>query len=506
LDFKPEVFFLLFDGYAVLETAPENTNEELLAYLSYAEKLAERFPAAKHYVSTIDFIKKPIVPSGMIRPEYALQYCWESGLDELQKRQSNITVFDMRLLIEDKGRHFFYSEKMWYMGSMPYTMKGIHALVDIINSKLTQTTSARKKVLILDLDNTLWGGVLGEDGVEGIKLSASLAGAVYKDTQRRILELHKTGVLLAIVSKNNKNDVLAAINTHPHMLLREDAFVEIYANWDEKYINIQRLAQSLNLGMDSFVFLDDNNVEREAVRQMLPEVSVVDFPDDQAKLPVKVEQIAQDYFYIEKLTNEDKAKTIQYKEEILRKASRSDFDSLDGYLKSLDIKITLYEMTDSQTERVAQLTQKTNQFNMTSTRFDLAGIREYASKPDNHIFTAEVSDRYGDSGLILVLMLRCHDDCAEIDNFLMSCRVMGRYIEDAVINELESVLSNNYSIETMYAKYIPTTKNVPVEYLMERLDFHLNSVSDDGIKMYSRHINETTSKRKQLYKVKLHKE
>ena len=540
LDFNPDVFFLLLDGYAILEANPDtpdtpdtldnventdnannannainavntrntgnigNVQEELLAYLTYVEKLAKRFPASKHYVSTIDFIKKEIAPSGIIRREYALQHCWESGLSELQSRQSNVRVFDMRRLIEDKGRQLFYSDKMWYMGSMPYSMKGINALAEAINHTLDQTQSARKKVLILDLDNTLWGGVLGEDGPEGITLSGSLIGAVYKDTQRRILELHKTGVLLAIVSKNDRDDVLSAINTHPHMLLREDAFVEILANWDEKHVNIRRLAESINLGMDSFVFLDDNNVEREAVRIALPEVTVVDFPEDSAKLPATVQKIADEYFYIEKLTREDTVKTLQYREDSQRKAARSDFSSFDEYLKSLDIKITLYEMQESQTERAAQLTQKTNQFNLTTLRFDITGIKEYASMPGKHVFTAEVSDKYGDSGLILVLMLSCHEEYAEIDNFLMSCRVMGRYIEDAVITAVESVLSNNYSlnINTIYAKYIPTVKNAPVQHLMERLDFYLESVSDDGVRRYCRCLNEAAEKRKRLHEVR----
>ena len=499
MNFSPDAFFLLLDGNVLLETVPENMIDELSACITYIEKLAINFQNSRFYVSTIDFVKKQISMSKAIRPEYVLQHHWESELKRLMDSYSHIFVFDLRQLIEDTGRQTFYSDKMWYMGSIPYSMKGLTVLGQAIKSILAKSLTARKKVLILDLDNTLWGGVLGEEGIEGLTLSGSLMGAVFKDTQKRILELHKTGVLLAVVSKNNKEDALNAINTHPHMLLREDSFVEILANWDPKPQNIRLLAQILNLGLDSFVFLDDNPVEREVVALELPDVTVVDFPNDKANLPAVIQQIADEYFFIEKITDEDTVKTRQYKEESLRKASQSKYRSLDEYLKSLNITIILNEMHERQAERVAQLTQKTNQFNLTTKRFDTARLKEYASDPTNHIFVASVSDKYGDYGLVAVLMISIQKKSAQIDNFLMSCRVMGRCIEDAVIAAVESVLLERYSVDTVFAKYIPTGKNVPVQHLMERLDFVMERESNQGDREYSRSLGSELKERKLLF-------
>ena len=503
IDFSPDAFFLLFDGNALLETIPENTVEELSALIGCIEKLAVNFPASRLYVSTIDLIKKQISLLNTIRYEYFLQHHWESELSRILDSHSHIHVFDLRRLIEDNGRHTFYSDKMWYMGSMPYSMKGMTILGQAINSILTKSHTARKKVLILDLDNTLWGGVLGEEGIEGITLSGSLMGAIYKDTQRRILELQKTGVLLAIVSKNNKEDVLDAINTHPHMLLREDSFVEILSNWDSKPLNIRHLSQVLNLGLNSFVFLDDNPVERETVTLELPDVIVVDFPKDKSNLPATIQKIADEYFFIEKLTDEDTVKTRQYREESLRKASQREYHTLDEYLRSLSITVTLNEMQESQSERVAQLTQKTNQFNLTTRRFDIVQLREYVSDPNKLVYVASASDKYGDYGLVVVLMISLQGSSAQIDNFLMSCRVMGRYIEDAVITAVESALLERHSIDTLFARYIPTKKNVPVQHLMEHLDFILERESIQGEKEYSRFLKSALKERKLLFEASL---
>jgi len=501
--FNPEAIFILLDGSALLDgiDSINEAKQEMINAIHYCENLASLFSSTMIFVSNIDIAPKEIIAGDRIRPEHNLMNFWENELENCIHNNTNIHLFDLRLLIEEFGRHNFYSDKMWYMGSIPYSIKGISGLADAIMMKIQAHTSTRKKVLILDLDNTLWGGVLGEDGFDGIEISRSLIGAVYRDTQLRIKELARSGILLAIVSKNDRDDVLHVLDEHPQMVLRSKDFVCIYANWDSKVNNIVNLANTLNLGLDSFVFLDDNPVEREAVRRALPEVTVVDFPKDVANLPGTIQKIAERYFFAARLTKEDVLKTNQYQQEIKRQAALENVLSIEDYLVSLQIKVVLEEMKNEQLERVAQLTQKTNQFNLVTRRYSAEQLIAYKEKKDNHIYVATVSDRYGDSGLVFVLMISENGDKAKIDNLLMSCRVMGRYIEDAVIAAVEEKLMEK-GITQIAAQYIPTEKNKPVKDLMERLDYQLVSTDENNIKTYIRYLEKECSQRKVLFEVK----
>jgi len=505
--FSPEYIFLLLDGYAIWEKNPHNIYDELADYISYIEKIVQNFPFSCVFISNIDIARKMIIPEDAVRPEIEIERFWGLEVNKLISENSNLHLFDLKGLVEENGKRNFYSDKMWYMGSIPYNMKAITAIADEIIAHIEHRRISRKKVLALDLDNTLWGGVIGEDGEEGILLSDSLTGSIFKDAQRRISELEKTGVLLVIVSKNNVDDVVHVIDNHPHMLLRKDCFVEIAANWEEKSSNISALAEKLNLGLDSFVFLDDNPVEQEAVKIALPDITVVEFPKDISKLPTVIKHIAREYFYVSEVTDEDKDKTKQYKDAALRKKTENNFESLEQYLKSLEINIRIEKMHEAQAVRVAQLTQKTNQFNLMTVRYTTEEILNYNAEPNKYIFVATVSDKFGDSGLVFVLMISTDGTDAEIDNMLMSCRVMGRYIEDTVINSVETELREKYGVEKIFARYVPTAKNSPVKMLMERLDYSLLTVYDGKCecesvsenKMYVRDLQEKGAKRKLLF-------
>jgi len=499
--FNPNAIFLLLDGNALIEgiTDPSEAETELRAAISHCERLAKNYTTVQIFISNIDIKPKSILSGDSIRPEHAFLAIWEKQLNELIQKIPNLHLFELRLLIENIGRDNFYSDKMWYLGSMPYSMKAVKLLAQSICDKLQNHSKTRKKVLVLDLDNTLWGGVLGEDGENGIQLSRSNIGAAYRDAQIWIKELARTGILLAIASKNEKDDVLHVLEHHPMMVLKPDDFVAIYVNWNSKSQNIADMAQNLNLGLDSFVFLDDNPVEREAVRLALPNVTIVDFPHDITKLPQTIQNIANDYFYISRLTSEDLAKTEQYQQETKRKAMMDTAASIEEYLRSLQIDITLQEMQEEQLERVSQLTQKTNQFNLTTKRFTPEQIIEYRNTPGNHIYVANVSDKFGDSGLVLILMVSQNKNIGHIDNLLMSCRVMGRHIEDAVVDAVERHLYS-IGVTKITADYLPTPKNTPVKMLMERLDYTVSDV-DDEIKHYTRNLKAEATQRVLLFNV-----
>jgi len=488
--FNPKCIFVLIDGFALLESF-DNTDAgraEIDKTMMLLDSLANRYSNFEIAISTINIRSRRIRPADEDFIETVWINYWNEKLKLIVAENKNVHRFELNRYISEIGENAFYSDKMWYMGSIPYSLNGLTLLSAAIDEFLTKLELIRKKVLVLDLDNTLWGGVLGEDGINGIVLGTSHLGAVYRDTQKRIKELKNLGVLLAIVSKNNLEDVIEVFRKNEQMVLNEDDFVAIEANWDDKAINIQKLAQRLNLGLDSFVFLDDNDIEREAVAQTLPEVTVPPFPKDVSDLPKTIYDIYKKYYWQWTTTNEDKMKTEQYKNEELRHQALKEMANMDDYLLSLNMKITINEVHDEQVERVVQLINKTNQFNTCTIRLSLSEFMEYRNKPNNKVYAVSVTDKYGDSGLISVVMVRREGVEAIIDNMLLSCRVMGRQIENSVIEAIENKLYLE-NVTKLNATYIPTAKNKPVEKLWDKFGFKLIETLSNGTKKYERYLN-----------------
>lgn len=497
-DFQPGAIAVVLDGSALVEAATDAASE-IDAALSHIARLAGHFPSVPVYASTLDIRPLRIIAGDAVRPEPVLERRWAEGLADLVQAHTNVHVFDLARLIAEQGRKTIYSDKMWYMGSVPYSIKGTGLIADALVARITAASRTRKKVLVVDLDNTLWGGVLGEDGVDGIQLASNLAGAAYRDAQLRIKELADSGVLLAIASKNDEDLVRTVLREHTQMVLREDDFVAILANWEPKASNIVGLASTLNLGLDSFVFLDDNPVEQEAVRRELPEVAVVDFPKDTSRLPGVVAGLFDEYFFAERLTTEDAAKQHQYRAEAARQATKAQAGSMDDYLASLGIEITLGEMSDEQLARTAQLTGKTNQFNLLTARFSPEELTAYRQMEGNCIYVATVADRFGDYGLVFVLMVSREGDAAHIDNLLMSCRIMGRHIEDSVVAAVEAKLADEGVVRVRGA-FVPTQRNTPVRDLLDRLGYVRVAETEDRVS-YERRIGDDAPERRELHSI-----
>lgn len=482
-DFAPSIIFLIIDGNALLETYSDYDSgvEEIRSSFRYIRKLAENYPYSTIAVSNIDICRCRVCPAAAVSTELLWEAEWARCLAEAAQGL-NIVPFDLKSIIETEGRRNFYSQKLWYTGSIPYGLKSFKPFLSAINDFAAKISATRKKVLVLDLDNTLWGGVAGEDGPNGIVLGQSLIGAAYRDAQKRIKELAATGILLAIASKNNPEDVQAVFRENPHMVLKEDDFVSIKANWGPKYISIRNIADQLNLGLDSFVFLDDNEVERESVRINLPQVSVADFPRDAAKLPQTICDIYEKYFWCVRETAEDKNKAQQYHEEANRKKALESAASMDDYLKSLNMVIAINEVRPDQFERTVQLLNKTNQFNTNTVRMDMPQFLKYVEDEHSHVYVANVSDKYGSSGLVAVMLSRTDGDVLHIENFLMSCRVMGRQVEDSIVFTVGRY-AGLQGVKKLTGSYVPTGRNKPVENLWSRLGFELESEAN-GEKHY----------------------
>ncbi|MEY9841208.1 HAD-IIIC family phosphatase [Streptacidiphilus sp. EB103A] len=288
-----------------------------------------------------------------------------------------------------------------------------------------------KKVLALDLDETVWGGVLGEVGTQGIEAAGGYRGEAFRRFQRVAAQLGAQGVLLTAVSKNDQDAVEKALGEHPELTLHADDFIMIRANWRPKHENLAEVAQQLNLGVDSIVFVDDSPFECGLVRRELPGVAVVQVDTEPAH---HVERLLRDgWFDIRELTSEDLARPARYREEQDRQDFLAGFDSLDGYLHELDIRVTLAPAATEELARVSQLTLRTNQFNLTTRRLQPAEAAALAADPAAQVLAVASSDRFGDNGLVGAVLLRQDGDVLHIENFLLSCRVFARGIEQAVL-------------------------------------------------------------------------
>ncbi|MBR5170068.1 MAG: HAD-IIIC family phosphatase [Muribaculaceae bacterium] len=341
----------------------------------------------------------------------------------------------------------------------------------------------RKKCLVLDLDNTLWGGVLGEDGVDGIQLGGDYPGKAFSYWQRALLQLSRYGVILAVCSKNNREDVEEVWKINPHMVLKRENFAALRINWQDKATNIRELAQELNIGLDSMVFVDDNPAERELIRQMLPQVVVPDFPDKPYQLMPFFKSLVDSYFRIYKVTDEDRAKTEQYRANALRLEEQSRFTDFDDYLYSLDIAIDVIPADEHNLPRIAQMTQKTNQFNLTTHRYSEDDIRNRM----NHgymIYCIRVSDRFGDSGITGTIMLQpISSDEVIIETLLLSCRILGKGIEEAFFKTVLNLMRLE-GYREVYASYKPTAKNGQTADFYDRMGFTCVDERSNGTKHY----------------------
>lgn len=383
------------------------------------------------------------------------------------------------------GRARFYDRRRYYWTKQPFGDEGVVQLANHLWSGLRSTMIGPKKVLVLDLDNTLWGGVVGETGASGIDVGETPSGEAFRDFQRLLKGLAERGCILAVCSKNNAQDARAPFTQNPDMILGLDDFAAFEASWDFKADAIRRISESLNLGLDSFVFFDDSAAEREHIRQALPEVEVVDVPDDPADYRQAL--LSGLWFESTAVTAEDRKRTRQYRNERMRSESRSSAGSIDEYLKSLEMIAHIEPIGDANLNRVVQLIGKTNQFNLTTRRHPPDAVSALVSRPDSIGLALRMRDRFGDYGLVSILIATADDggDASRlrIDTWLMSCRVIGRTAEQFLFNELiRQAVSKNCLF--LVGDYIPSQKNALVADFYEQLGFQPCDTSVPGTERF----------------------
>jgi len=454
----------------------------------------------------------PIIQNNFDRPNYRLmgnRDIWDyrgrsnyiSRLNqkfyEYAQSHDNFYINDLEYISQDYGLSEWNNSLYWHMYKYALAVPAIPTLAYNISNIIKAIYGKNKKSLVLDLDNTLWGGIVGDDGVENIIIGEDTSEAqVYSEFQRYLKDIKSLGVILNINSKNDKENALAGLN-HPDGILRPNDFIVIKANWEPKSKNIQEIADELNIGVDSLVFIDDNPAERAIINQYIPNVST---PDIQT--PEKYIEIIDrsGYFEVTNISKDDLKKSEMYKENIQRNQALSSFQNYDDYLKSLKMCATIENFIPVYMARIAQLTNKSNQFNLTTHRYTQAEIEEIANNKNYIKLYGKLEDIFGDNGVVTVVIGHIEEKVLHIDLWLMSCRVLKRDMEFAMMDELVK-RAKEKGIETIKGFYYPTAKNNMVRNFYEWQGFTKVKEDEEGNTIWELDLNKEYVNKNQFIKI-----
>jgi FkbH-like protein len=398
-------------------------------------------------------------------------------------RHVNVRYLDTAAIVANIGMRYAFDARFYYRGKAPYTQAFINELARQISMVTRSFGSVFYKVLVLDCDNTLWGGIVGEDGLAGIQLDPyNYPGNIFWNIQQQVLALERQGVLICLCSKNNETDVDDVFARHEQMVLKPEHVVARRVNWSDKVSNLRALAAELNLGLESFVFVDDSSFEVVAMREQLPMVRVFEVPQRLTDYPAMLREISE-MFLAGGLSTGSRSKTQQYRQLAEAALSQATFSSQEDYLRSLGLKVRLQRDAADQIGRISELMNKSNQFNLTTRRLmpgDVAALMasEYAT-----VYSFSVSDRLADHGVTGVIITEDEADAVVVHSFLMSCRVIGRGVEFSVWKAVfQDAQSRGKTV--LRATYVPSAKNSQVADFFDRLGFNKTDVHGDGGRYY----------------------
>jgi FkbH-like protein len=456
--------------YFLDEATSQEAAERMDHYCAAVSEFAGRYPTIV-ILNTLELWPSRLVGLKYVE-ELALLASLNRKIFQLAHAHPTVSIMDVGGIVAGIGESRALSLQNRLAMRMPYTKVAIDAIRAGYEQCIRERYAPRKKVVVLDADNTLWGGIVGEDGVDGIAIDKQYPGTIYRRFQSQLRDLCDTGVLLALASKNNPEDVREVFERR-EMPLKLRHFSSVQVNWEPKSDNIAKVAEELNVGLDSLIFIDDNPFELEQVRAALPMVDVYRFDsgrvDEALGLLTSIEGLKT-----WSVTSEDRAKTVQYQQQTQRSTARDRATSLEAYLASLDMRLEIGRNRHSQIKRIAQLTNKTNQFNLTTRRYSEIDIARLMETGD--VFDVRLEDRFGDMGVIGVVIVVD----GEIDTFLLSCRALGRGVESEVLGHVCRARSGG----GLRSSYRPSPKNMMAADFFESNGFELVARRADGGKDY----------------------
>ena len=474
VEFSPDIVFLHETArnlpVQVLEGNQEALEKQISQAMSFAKKFQENYGAVTmfntvvasndSYISDVDLTTN--------KSERSVLTHYNSRLAEATASSDHF-IFDLARLAESIGISQWGNTNYWHLAKMPFDPSCTSVFCDRFASLLAAYRGKSRRLLVLDCDNTLWGGVIGDDGIDGIKIGqGSAGGEAFVDIQRMALRLRERGIVLAVSSKNTEEVALKVFREHPDMLLRENHIAAFRINWIDKAANIEEIAKTLDLGLQSFVFLDDNPAERERVRKALPEVAVPEVGSNPADYPSILAQAG--YFNTTFFSAEDQKRADMYVANAKRGEVMNALGDFDKYLESLDMKISLRPFDTIGRPRITQLIAKSNQFNLTTMRLTNSEVESCEVDKDVYDLQIRLQDRFGDNGMVSVVMAQKAPQSWTINMWLMSCRVLVRRVEEYVLaNLVKAALS--HGAKTLIGKYIPTDRNGIVADHYEKLGF-----------------------------------
>jgi len=503
-------------------TTPESISPEFKKLLDRQPiKIKKIKEEVASFCSTLKLIKKNsnivIIPKWILREpivnNIALAYSKQLGLEynlslmnyylfEELGNEKNFHILNSSKWVENCGTAKAYNSKLWYLMKCPFSNDFFNEAISDITNLYASIKGLTKKLLVLDLDNTLWGGIVGEVGWKKLRIGGhDYLGEAFLDFQLKIKALKDQGIVLALASKNEKATAIDAINNHPEMVLSMNDFATYRINWEDKAKNISEMVNELNLGLQSVVFFDDSSFERERVRAILPEVFVPDLPKDPTEYSNFISKLH--CFDSSFITDEDKQRSDLYKSEFKRTKLKNKYKSLSSWIDTLNLEVLIENITSKNSPRTLQLINKTNQMNLSTRRLTEKEFNTWVTKKNNFMWTIRAKDKFGDYGIIGILSITIKDKLAYLVDFIFSCRIVGRFIEDSTIQFLKEFASK-HSLKKINGLYKKTKKNSLIYKFLQRLNIikkNTNSFiiipSKEKIKLPNIKITQPKFKRKQ---------
>jgi len=473
--FNPDVVFFILDNRTILgepyhlphSLSDENKRNFIHSKLEEINNIIKIFTSSSKSKLVISNIQIPnYSPYGIheMHTDYGLFEMtndFNSNMKTISKKSDSVFIYDLNGFFNRFGERNVFDYRQFFYGDIKISLDYIPYLAHDLMGYIKTILGLNKKCIVLDLDNTLWGGIIGEDGFERIRLGQDPIGKAYVEFQYVLLGLHQRGIILAINSKNNLEDAMKVIKEHPNMILREQNFSSLRINWNDKVTNLKEIAGELNIGLDSIVFLDDDPVNRELIKTMIPEVLTPDLPNDSSTYAETVMDMND--FNLLKITDEDLKRGAMYYQNQQRQILADTAKNLDDFLNQLNIKLTIKTANDYTIPRISQLTLKTNQFNLTTKRYQEEEIKKFVLDPNYLVGCAQVEDKFGDNGITGVFIVKKENKSEWlIDTFLLSCRIIGRGVESAILSYILKNAKDN-GIVKVKGEFISTKKNKPCE-------------------------------------------